>query len=87
MKRTLKLLVIPVVVGLLMLATAVPAFAGAPDGGLGTALTAAGNSFDKGANDAPAGVPEGAPGYGTHTAVGRIVCLNPAQELLDCPQP
>jgi len=87
--RILKSIVILNVVAMLMLATAATTFAapggekGPPapvaTGGLATALTnVQAHAADKGANDAPEIVPEGAPGFSTHTAVGRVGCLNPA---------
>ncbi len=98
MKRSLKLMVVSLVVGLLLLATAVPAFA-APGGekgppvpvatqGLGIALgNVIAHAANKGAN---VGFTDpGYPGQGTHTAVGRIMMNNPAVDVCtldpDCP--
>ncbi len=71
-----------------MVIPAAAAFAGPADFGLGVnALpNVIANTPGKGANPPlDTTVPAGAPGFGTHTAVGRIVCLNPAQDLADCP--
>lgn len=84
MTGSLKLLLVSAGAGLLMLATAVPAFAAPPDGaangGLGMALTqVVAHTPGKGANPPmDTLLLPGAPGLGTHTAVGRILGHNPA---------
>ncbi len=93
MTGSLKLLLVSAVAGLLMLATAVPAFAAPPDGvangGLGMALTQViAHTPGNGANPpTDTEIPPGAPGAGTHTAVGRIFGHNPAVDTCAPPFP
>ena len=84
MKRLTKFVAVPIVMGLLLLATAVPAFAKGPplpaaDLGLGTAVT---NVIVNGL--ATPGHPAN---FGTHNAVCSVELGNPATSLDDpnCP--
>ena len=90
MRRFLKLAVVVAVMGLLALATAVPAFARGPGGGLGRAVhEIIDNAADKGANDI-----EDGKGLGTHNAVcfgiekhNPLVPVGSDQNCIDDPPP
>ena len=88
MRLRFKVFIASFILGTFMLATVGTALAGPADFGLGTALGTAGpNAADNGANPPlETEDPAGAPGQGTHTAAGRIACLNPAQDLAECPE-
>ena len=89
MKRMTKFVAVPIVMGLLLLATAVPAFAHGPANmGLSIALNNVQQivTEEEGTGANPplnTEILPGTPGAGTHTAVGMIVGRNPAQDLLD----
>lgn len=90
MRLRFKVFVASFILGTFMLATVGTALAGPPDFGLGIALTTAGNNAEeKGVNPSLETTdPAGVPGQGTHTAAGRVACLNPVQGIQsteDCP--